>query len=357
MNTKIDPIVEVTNVYRNNLRTNYSFNNFVVGASNMLAFRLAMKIADQPGMVANPFYIFGSVGLGKTHLMQAIGNYILDIDITKNVLYVKADVFIEDYSKFCKGVMPEFEEKYRKLDILLIDDIQVLEIGKKSQLEFFKFFDYLKDENKQIVITSDRPADKLNIMDRLTTRFEAGLTVNIETPNLDHRVSILRKKVLESTQAEVSDDVLEYIASNFTNNIRALEGGLTRVLFFCETINVPITLETTQEALAPLLSNKRIAANNNESNFTNVQDIVSSFFNISVDDIIGKKRTANIVLARHIAMYILKNKYGLSYKKIGSLFSNRDHSTIISGCEKIEHELKTNEEVKLAYDTIMKKID
>ncbi len=347
----------IKNLYRNNLRTTYNFSSFVVGQSNMLALRLAMKIADQPGEVANPFYIFGSVGLGKTHLMQAVGNYILDKDINKQVLYVKADQFIEDYTKFCKNEMPDFDNKYRNLDVLLIDDIQVLEIGKKSQLEFFRLFDILYDGHKQIIITSDRPANELNIMERLTSRFSAGLTVNIETPNLDHRVNILRKKVLETTEIEIEDAVLTYIASEFTNNIRELEGAFTRVLYFCTAVNIPITLENAQEALAPLLNNKRISASHNETNFSKVQDVVASFFNVTIEDLIGSKRQAKFVLARHIAMYILKNTYGLSYKKIGSLFSGRDHSTIISGCDKIEQELKVNEEIKLAYDTIMKKIN
>ncbi len=351
---------EVTNfdeMYRNNLRTTFNFATYVVGQSNMFAFRMAMKIAEQPAMVANPLYIFGSVGLGKTHLMQAIGNYVLDKDINKQVLYVKADQFIEDYTNFCNDKMPEFKEKYRSLDVLLIDDIQLLELGKKSQWEFFAVFDLLFNENKQIVITSDRPANELNIMDRLTSRFNAGLTVDISTPNLDHRVNILRRKVLETTELIVDDNVLEYIASIFTNNIRELEGAFMRVLYFCTTCNIDITLENAQEALASLVKIKKVSNSHNENNFTKVQDLVASFYNITVDDLIGSKRQAGIVLARHIAMYILKNSYGLSYKKIGSLFSNRDHSTIISGCEKIESELKNNEELKLAYETILKKID
>ncbi len=323
----------------------------------MFAFRMAMKIADQPGMVANPLYIFGSVGLGKTHLMQAIGNYILDIDINKQVLYVKAEQFREDYTNFCKGTMPDFNEKYRNLDVLLIDDIQVLEIGQKSQLEFFRVFDLLFNENKQIIITSDRPSNELNIMERLTSRFSAGLTVDISTPNLDHRVNILKRKVLESTELLIEDAVLEYIASIFTSNIRELEGAFTRVLYFCTTCDIPITLENAQEALSSLINNRRISNSHNESNFSKVQDVVASFYNISIDDLTGSKRQAKFVLARHIAMYILKTNYGLSYKKIGSLFSGRDHSTIISGCDKIEQELKINSDIKLAIETINKKIE
>ncbi|MFI3252694.1 MAG: chromosomal replication initiator protein DnaA [bacterium] len=355
-NAKV-PVQDIKNLYRNNIRTSFSFDNFVVGQSNMFAFRMAMKIADQPGIVANPLYIFGSVGLGKTHLMQAVGNYILDSDINKQILYVKADQFIEDYTKFAKGIMPDFEDKYNNLDVLLIDDIQLLEIGQKSQVQFFKVFDLLANQNKQIIITSDRPSHELNIMDRLTSRFSAGLTVDVATPNLDHRVNILKRKVLESTELEVDEDVLEFIASIFTNNIRELEGAFTRVLYFCSTLNIKMNLENAKEALASLINNKRISNSHNETNFTKVQDVVAAFYNITINELTGSKRTAKFVLARHLAMYILKSNYGLSYKKIGSLFEGRDHSTVMSGCERIENELKTSEDLKMAFDTIVKKID
>ncbi len=354
------PVIQTNSLispHAHNLRHNYTFENFVVGESNRFAFNYALKVADQPGMVANPLYIFGNVGLGKTHLMQAVGHFILENDINKRVIYVKADQFIEDYTKFCKGKMDDFQDKYRNLDVLLIDDIQVLEIGQKSQIEFFKVFDILSSDNKQIIITSDRKADDLKLMARLTSRFSAGLNVDIQTPNLNHRVSILKKKVLELTNLPISDDVLEYIASIFNNNIRELEGAFTRVLYYCEAINLEINLENAQEALGPLISNKKISSSHNETNFVKVQDVVSSFFEITMDDMIGSKRQAKIVLARHIAMYILKTKYGLSYKKIGSLFSGRDHSTIINGCDRIEQELKVNGDIKMALDTIMKKID
>ena len=224
--TKPEP--NLKNKYRNNLNANYNFNNFVVGQSNMFAFRMAMKVADQPGVVANPFYIFGSVGLGKTHLMEAIGNYILDNDVNKRVLYVKASEFLEDYGKMCAGNLSNefFNEKYRNLDVLLIDDIQTLELGKKSQLEFFKIFDILYTDNKQIVITSDRPAKELNIMERLTSRFEVGLTVDVQTPSHEHRMDIVKKKLIENGYEQIDDEVCEYIADNFTNNIRELEGAI-----------------------------------------------------------------------------------------------------------------------------------
>ena len=353
------PEPNLINKYRNNLNANYNFNNFVVGQSNMFAFRMAMKVADQPGEVANPFYIFGSVGLGKTHLMEAIGNYILDNDINKKVLYVKASEFIEDYSKMClnSSTMDLFNEKYRNLDVLLIDDIQTLELGKKSQLEFFKIFDILYSANKQIVITSDRPAKELNIMERLTSRFEVGLTVDVQIPNLEHRINIVKKKLSENGYENVETDVYEYIADNFSNNIRELEGAINRLIHYCLACNLEINLDSAKEALAAIISTSNKVKYSNNEYYTDVIGIVADFYSISVDDITGTKRNGKIVLARQIAMYILKDKYGLAYKKIGTFFGGKDHTTVMSSVEKIENEMKVNADIKLAIDTIVKKIN
>ena len=347
------------NKYRNNLNANYNFNNFVVGQSNMFAFRMAMKVADQPGEVANPFYIFGSVGLGKTHLMEAIGNYILDNDVNKKVLYVKASEFLEDYGKMCsKNLSNEFfNEKYRNLDVLLIDDIQTLELGQKSQLEFFKIFDILYSENKQIVITSDRPAKELNIMERLTSRFEVGLTVDVQIPNLEHRINIVKKKLAENGYENIPLDVCEYIADNFSNNIRELEGAINRLIHYCLACNLDIDLDSTKEALAAIISNGNKTKYSSNDYYTEMIGMVADFYSISFEDITGTKRQSKIVLARQIAMYILKNKYGLAYKKIGSFFGGKDHSTVMSSVEKIENEIKQNSDLKLAIDTIVKKLN
>ena len=198
-----------------NLNSTYTFDSFVVGKSNMFAFRMAMKVADQPGAVANPFYIFGDVGLGKTHLMQAIGNYILDNDVEKRILYVKADNFIEDFVSLLsrnKNKTEEFNAKYKDIDVILVDDIQIMANASKTQMEFFKLFDYLYLNNKQIVITSDKPASQLtNIMPRLTTRFEAGLSVDIQIPELEHRISILKRKTATlDANLEVGEDILTF---------------------------------------------------------------------------------------------------------------------------------------------------
>ena len=353
------PEPNLINKYRNNLNANYNFNNFVVGQSNMFAFRMAMKVADQPGVVANPFYIFGSVGLGKTHLMEAIGNYILDNDVNKRVLYVKASEFIEDYSKMCAKKITEeaFSDKYRDLDVLLIDDIQTLELGQKSQYEFFKIFDILYNSNKQIVITSDRPAKELNIMARLTSRFEVGLTVDVQVPNLEHRINIVKKKLLENGCENVEDEVCEFIAENFSNNIRELEGAINRLINYCWTCNLEIDLESTKEALAAIITNISKSKNIGNEAYSDVIGIVADFYSVNIDDVTGSKRNANIVLARQIAMYILKSKYGLAYKKIGTFFGGKDHSTVMSSVEKIENEYKNNADVKLAIDTILKKIN
>lgn len=344
-----------------NLNATYAFDTFVVGKSNMFAFRMAMKVADQPGVVANPLYIFGDVGLGKTHLMQAIGNYIIDENINKKVLYVKADGFIEDFANLLKRQkMDDFHAKYRDIDVLLVDDIQIMGGAPKTQMEFFKLFDYLYQQNKQIIITSDKPASQLrNIMARLTSRFEVGLTVDIQVPNLEHRIEILKRKL--ATESSDIDDiplpVLEYIASSFITNIRELEGALKRVLFYCLASNLELTVESTQEALEPLLRTKRKSDSLNENNYDRIQSVVSDSYGISLEDLIGKKRHSKYVLPRHIAMYLIKSRYNIAYKTIGRLFGDRDHSTVLAACEKIENELKHNVALKTAVTMIVKKLD
>lgn len=346
-------------LYLNNLNENFNFESFVVGESNMFGYRMSMNVAEQPGVIANPLYIFGGVGLGKTHLMQAIGNYILDKDINKKILYVQANDFIVDYSKATQaGSMLEFDEKYGNLDCLLVDDIQMLEIGKKSQQEFFKLFNDLINRKKQIVITSDCPANQLKgIMERLTSRFSSGMTVDIKRPNLEQRVNILRRKALELSTKKVPDEVLYFISENFTDNIRELEGALNRVLGHSEVCNyADITLERATDALDALMKYKKTKPKNTE-NYENILSIIANFYNISVNDLISNQRKQTYVLPRHIAMYILKEHFKLPYKKIGQILGNRDHTTIMSGCTKIENEIKTDRELKMAIDTITKKVD
>lgn len=345
------PEKDLNNKYKTGLHNIYTFENFVVGSSNRLAYTSAMKVADQPGVFANPLYIFGDVGLGKTHLMQCVGNYVLENDLNRKVLYVKTDQFIEDYAKAAqKKTFDEFSKKYENVDILLVDDIQFLSGKNQSQLEFFKIFEKLKEENKQIVITSDRPASELyDIMSRLTSRFEWGLSVDINRPNLEHRILILKKKLHAETADPdlISDEILEYIASIFDNNVRELEGALKRVLFYCTAFDYKFTIANAEEALKNLVNSKNISNHTLEkSNFNNVLDIVSAYYNISTSDLLSNKRKKQYVFPRQVSMYILKELFDLTYKKIGQIFNGRDHSTVIYSIEQITNDLETDKDKK-----------
>jgi chromosomal replication initiator protein len=352
------PEENLENKYKTGLNNTYTFDNFVVGSSNRLAYTSAMKVADQPGIFANPLYIFGDVGLGKTHLMECIGNYAIENNINLKVLYVKTDQFIEDYASAAQNkTFDDFSKKYEDIDILLVDDIQFLSGKNKTQLEFFKIFEKLKDNNKQIVITSDRPASDLyDIMSRLTSRFEWGLSVDISKPNLDHRISILKKKLsIETSDPElISEDILEYIASVFDNNIRELEGALKRVLFYCTAFNYKFTIENTKDALKNLINSKNIGSKDiDRNNYNNILDIVSNYYNINTSDLLSKKRQKKYVFARQISMYIIKNLYDLTFKRIGQIFNGRDHSTVIYGIEQISNYIQTDESVKKDVDKLL----
>ncbi|MDD3958111.1 MAG: chromosomal replication initiator protein DnaA [Candidatus Izemoplasmatales bacterium] len=352
------PEVDLENKYKTGLNNSYTFDNFVVGASNRLAYTSATKVADQPGAVANPLYIFGDVGLGKTHLMQCVGNYVMENDVNKVVLYVKTDQFIEDYAKAAqKKAFDDFSKKYESVDVLLVDDIQFLSGKTQSQLEFFKIFEKLKESNKQIVITSDRKASELfDIMSRLTSRFEWGLSVDINRPNLEHRILILKKKLQAETADPdlIPDEILDYIASIFDNNVRELEGALKRVLFYCTAFDYKFTTSNAEEALKNLVHSKNISNKSIEiSNYNTVLDIVSAYYSISSSDLLSKKRQKQYVYPRQVAMYILKDLFDITYKKIGQIFNNRDHSTVIYSIEQIANDIQTDSAKKGDIDKLL----
>lgn len=371
-NEEISPVSKEQNLddkYRlGNIDATYTFTNFVVGKSNKFAYTFAMQTAENPGKNFNPLYIFGGVGIGKTHLMHAIGNYMLDKDINKKVLYVEAKEFCDDYIHACnqsqvekQRKIDEFHNKYRNIDVLLVDDIQILCGKDKTQEEFFTLFNFLIVGNKQIVITCDRPANALDgMVDRLKSRFDQGLVVDITAPDLDLRIDILKKKIKTlSNKSDISDDVLNFIATSFTSNIRELEGALKRVIYYSVFNDSPITLDLAKEALASLIKSQKNAnryANNSQA-YENIQSVVAAYYNISVNDLISSKRSAKIILPRHISMYLIKDIYDLPYKKIGSLFGGRDHTTVMSAVEKIENDLKTDNELKMAVDNIKKKLN
>jgi len=352
------PEQDLEEKYKTGLNNSYTFENFVVGSSNRLAYTSAMKVADQPGVFANPLYIFGEVGLGKTHLMQCVGNYILENDVNKKILYVKTDQFIEDYGKAAqKKSYDGFSSKYDGIDVLLVDDIQFLAGKNHTQLEFFKIFEKLKESNKQIVITSDRKASELyDIMSRLTSRFEWGLTVDINRPNLEHRIQILKKKLHAETQDPdlISDEILEYIASVFDNNVRELEGALKRVLFYCTAFDYKFTIDNAEEALRSLVNSKNASNHKiDRTNYTNILDVVSNYYNITTTDMLSKNRKKKYVFPRQMAMYILKDLYDLTYKKIGQIFNNRDHSTVIYSIEQISNDIQSDKTKKNDMDKLL----
>ena len=346
-------------LFINNLNQNYTFESFVLGASNRAAYLAASRVAENPGSAFksgfNPLYIFGGVGLGKTHLMQAIGNYIQDNNSDFKILYIQAYDYYTEYSKASREKnWDAFEEKYSNIDVLLIDDIQMLEGKKETQTQFFKLFNDMVLNGKQVVITSDCPADKLNnFMERLYSRFQDGDIENINQPDLQQRINILKRKASEQTDKNIPDDVLNFIAEKFANNVRELQGALNRVLNYSEFFNQDISLDMAKEALDILIKANK---SNSDNDYQNCLSVIANWYNITVADILGASRSSKVVLPRHIAMYILKTKYNLPYTKIGSILNGRDHSTVMNGCSRIENDLKTDNELVKSIDVILKKL-
>ncbi len=338
-----------------NLNSNFTFSSFVVGESNKFAYLTAENVAAQPGTFVNPLYIFGGVGLGKTHLMQAIGNYIIENNPESKLVYVQANDYLHDYTKATRdNNMKAFEEKYENIDVFLIDDIQMLTEKNGTQQQFFKLFNDMSNHEKQIVITSDCPASKLNgFMDRLTSRFQMGLSVNINQPDLQQRINIIKKKLEESSNKKLDDDIILYIAESFTDNVRELEGALNRVILYADLYNTSPTLSMARDALEVLIKAKKPIDDN--PNYEDALSVIANMYNITIADILGNSRLSKFVLPRHIAMYILKNHYNLKCTQIAKILNNKDHTTILNGCKKISNELETNEDLKIAIDTILKK--
>ena len=347
--------------FETNLDSKFSFENFIVGESNKFARYNALAIAEKPGMLYNPFFIYSSSGLGKTHLMHSIGNYIIK-NSSKKVLYIPCNKFLDDFVEMCRcnkynnydGVM-EFKKKCQDVDVLLMDDIQHLENVPTSQNEFFNIFNELFNKRKQIVIASDRsPEDLKKLEDRLRTRFTCGLTVDIYPPTFDLRMDIINTK-LESNEMtiEFPKDVKEYIASNCTSDIRTLEGAITRVYAYAtimsgSTIDLPLAME----ALKDYFKKSIISKNDVEKVLT----IVADEYNISVDDIKSKKRTAEIAVPRQVAMYICRTVLNESLQQIGKEFGGKDHTTVMHSVNKIDTEIRNNNDLKILIDKIINKL-
>ena len=324
------------------LNPHYNFGTFVVGEGNKMAHAAAFAVAESPGSLYNPLFIYGGVGLGKTHLMEAIGNHMLQVNPNSRVKYVTSEDFTNDYINAIRNNTTEqLREEYRNLDLLLIDDIQFLANKEGTQLEFFNTFNALHDRKKQIVMTSDRiPNEIPELQDRLVSRFRWGLTVEITTPDLETRIAILRSKV-EEDHIDIGNDTLNYIAGQIDTNIRELEGALTKVQAFANLSGERITPSLASQALKGL---HRVAKN--EISIATIQKQVADFYNITQGDILGKKRVKQIVMPRQIAMYLSRELTDSSLPKIGNEFGGKDHTTVLHAIDKIEAELKKDTDLQ-----------
>ncbi len=348
--------------WQSNLNPNLNFDNFIVGNSNKLAKVACMAVAEQPGKIHNPLFIYGKSGLGKTHLMHAIGNFIAN-NSNKKVLYTTSDMFMSDYTGIAsleKGQSSidyanNFKNKYRNVDVLIIDDIQYLVGAEKTQQEFFHTFNYLHQSNKQIIISSDSSPDDLKLLEeRLRSRFMWGLPVDIYPPDFELRCKIIKQKIKgTSIENKLDQNVIEYIANSCQNDVRFLEGALNRLMAYTAII-VPdkIDLEFCNEALKDFV-NKNIYSDNN---IQNIQIAVADYYKITVEDLKGKKRSANIAYPRQIAMYLSRMLTDETFPKIGMEFGARDHSTVIHACDKIENDLKSNKKLEDDIKNIKNKI-
>ncbi len=340
-----------------NLNPKYTFDTFVVGANNNLAHAASLAVAESPGEVYNPLFIYGGVGLGKTHLMHSIAHFILKNDPKAKILYVTSEKFTNELIDAIRNknniTTTEFREKYRNNDVLLIDDIQFI-IGKEStQEEFFHTFNTLYESKKQIIISSDKPPKEIETLEeRLRSRFEWGLTVDIQSPDYETRMAILRKKE-ELEGYNIDNEVIKYIATNIKSNIRELEGALTKIVALSKLeTNKEITIELAEEALKDLISSS--AAREITPEY--IIQIVCDHFQITPLDIASQKRNRDIVLPRQIAMYLCRDMTAVPLQTIGKSLGGRDHTTVLHGADKISHEILKNDSLQNTIEILKKKI-
>ena len=339
------------------LNPKYRFDTFVVGNNNKFAHSASLAVAESPGEAYNPLYLYGGAGLGKTHLMHSIGHFILDQNPDKKVLYVTSEQFtnevIESIRSGNAAKMNKFREKYRTVDVLLIDDVQFI-IGKEStQEEFFHTFNVLHPAGKQIILSSDKPPKEMETLEeRFRSRFEWGLIADIQPPDYETRMAILKKNA-ENCNKEINEDILDYIATNIKSNIRELEGAYNKVIAFSRLNKVEITLDNVKEALNDIISP-------NVSRQITPQliiSVVAEHFGITADDITSKRRNSEFVLPRQICMYLCRKLTDESLQNIGKALGKKDHTTVIHGIDKITDDMQVNEELKNKIDIITKKIN
>ena len=330
-------------INESNLNPKYVFENYVMGNSNRFAYAAALAVANNPASTYNPLFLYGGVGLGKTHLMHAIGNRIKQNDPTMKVLYISSENFTNEIINSIYNKNTEaFRRKYRNIDCLIIDDIQFLKGKEQTQVEFFHTFNDLRDSNKQIIISSDRlPKEIETLEDRMRSRFESGLIADIQPPDLETRMAILRQKAVND-KIELPNEVLTLLATSITSNIREIEGVYTKVVAYSSLMNVPVTLDITKKILDDMGNIVQVK----QITFESITQAVAEHYHIKVDELFNKKRTQNIAYPRQIAMYLCRELADMSYPRIGELFGGRDHTTVIHAYEKISNKSKIDSKLQ-----------
>ncbi|RKY39625.1 MAG: chromosomal replication initiator protein DnaA [Candidatus Omnitrophota bacterium] len=341
-----------SSISKTSLNPKYSFDNFVVGPGNRFAHAAALAVAESPARAYNPLFIYGRVGLGKTHLLQAIAYYQLKHNSNLNFVYISSEQFTNQFiNAIQNNTLPRFRQKYRNVDILLIDDIHFIANKESTQEEFFHTFNTLYDAHKQIILSSDRhPKEIKDLEERLVSRFNWGLVVDIQPPDLETRIAILKKR-LEKELIDVPDEVILFIAQKIKNNIRELEGALIRVIACSSLTHKKIDLSMAEETLKETIEEEK-------RNITPdmVQKVVANYFKISLDKLKSRDRSKNIVYPRQVAMFLMRELTNLSFKEIGSYFTIKDHTTIIHAYNKIIEEVKRNKNTKFLMDNLIEEI-
>lgn len=334
------------------LNPQYTFDTFVVGQNSELAYAASTAVAKSPGSQYNPLFIYGGVGLGKTHLMHAVGNQIQKSDPNLKILYVTSEKFTNDYvAALGQKRMDSFKALYRNVDMLLVDDIQFIAGKEQTQEVFFHTFNELRDKGKQIILTADRlPKDIPAIEQRLVSRFEWGMVADISAPNLETRIAILQTK-LGKKGVEVSKEITEFIAENVVNNIRELEGALNKLLIYQQIENKPLTLDQAKNILASIVSAKKKAVT-----LSKIAESVANFYSITMEDLLKQSRRKEYVKPRQTAMYLARKELGSSFPSIGEFFGGRDHTTVMHGVEKVEKAVTANDGIKQEMELILEKI-
>ncbi|HII4509651.1 chromosomal replication initiator protein DnaA [Clostridium perfringens] len=349
----VDGSIVVSDEMSATLNPKYTFQSFVIGNSNRFAHAASLAVAESPAKAYNPLFIYGGVGLGKTHLMHAIGHYILQENPKAKVVYVSSEKFTNELINAIKDDKnEEFRNKYRKVDVLLIDDIQFIAGKERTQEEFFHTFNALHEENKQIILSSDRPPKEIpTLEDRLRSRFEWGLIADIQPPDFETRMAILKKKA-DVEGLNVPNEVMVYIATKIKSNIRELEGALIRIIAYSSLTNRDVSVDLASEALKDIISNKESAP----VTVKTIQESVANYYNLRIEDLKSQRRTRNIAYPRQIAMYLSRKLTDMSLPKIGEEFGGRDHTTVIHAYEKISENLKTDESLQSMINDITKKL-